>query len=338
MTLDIVELKRKIIVAPKSSSELFERAIRECKKAPNPGIKNRLERIKRKNIDCINRSLQFLRKKLMQIYTRSPYIDRLHPFYRELAYLLIDTDEYKLCMSRLRSSQRIIEKIARESIHKIRLAQTERDVIKAKKMFFGRTFSVLNTLDECLKIVRNSQLEILRFPEVNVNDTTVVIAGAPNVGKSSLLKAMSRAKPEIKPYPFTTKNIIIGHIISGDKRIQLIDTPGLLDTPLSEKNRIETQAILAMKHLASLILFIVDPTETCGFPLDFQKRVHDEIADNFKEINLYVVLNKGDIMTQEHYKNYLETFGKEPYEIVSALKGTNVDTLKLKLLSEIQHL
>ncbi|RLE58416.1 MAG: GTP1/OBG family GTP-binding protein [Thermoprotei archaeon] len=338
MTLDIVELKRKIIVAPKSSSELFEKAVRECKKAPNPGIKNRLEKIKRKNIDCINRSLQFLRRKLTQIYARSPYIDKLHPFYRELAYLLIDTDEYKLCMSRLRSSQRIIEKIARESIHGIRLAQTERDVIKAKKMFFGRTFSVLNTLDKCFKIVRNSQLEILRFPEVNVNDTTVVIAGAPNVGKSSLLKAISRAKPEIKPYPFTTKNVIIGHIISGDKRIQLIDTPGLLDTPLSEKNRIETQAILAMKHLASLILFIVDPTETCGFPLDFQKRVHDEIAENFKEINLYVVLNKGDLMTQEHYKNYLEIFGKEPYEIVSALKGTNIDRLKLKLLGEIQQL
>lgn len=338
MALDIVGVKRRIVVAPSSSLELFEKAVRECEKAPNPGIKNRLERIKRKNIDCIGRSLRFLRERLTQIYSSSPYIDRLHPFYRDLAYLLIDTDEYKLCMSRLRSSKRIIEKIARESIYRVKSAKTERDVIKAKKMFFGRTLSVLDTLNECLKTIRKSQLEILRFPEVNINDKTIVIAGAPNVGKSSLLRALSRAKPEIKPYPFTTKHIIIGHIISGYKRLQLIDTPGLLDTPLSEKNRIERQAILAIKNLASLILFVVDPTETCGFPLEFQKRVYDEIDGAFKDKRLHIILNKSDITTPVHYDNYLETFGKKPYGIVSALKGTNIDVLRSKLLGEIQHL
>src|SRR6516225_7555566 len=52
-----------------------------------------------------------------------------------------------------------------------------------------------------------------------------VILGAPNVGKSRLLTRLSRASPEVAPYPFTTHEPHAGMMDWEDVRVQLIDTP-----------------------------------------------------------------------------------------------------------------
>jgi len=57
----------------------------------------------------------------------------------------------------------------------------------------------------------------------------VAIFGAPNVGKSSIVKILTNAHTEIAPYPFTTTSPIAGMLIYEDIQIQLIDTPPLTD-------------------------------------------------------------------------------------------------------------
>ena len=66
-------------------------------------------------------------------------------------------------------------------------------------------------------------------------------------------------------YPFTTKGIDVGIHEAGHRRYQVIDTPGLLDREIEDRNRIEMQAVTALKHLANAMLFILDPSETCGY-------------------------------------------------------------------------
>jgi len=53
----------------------------------------------------------------------------------------------------------------------------------------------------------------------------VVLVGAPNVGKSALLAAMTNARPEVAPYPFTPRAPHPGMATWGDVRFQLVDLP-----------------------------------------------------------------------------------------------------------------
>ena len=52
---------------------------------------------------------------------------------------------------------------------------------------------------------------------------------------------MTRADVEVQPYAFTTKSLFVGHMDYRYLRWQVIDTPGILDRPLEERNTIEMQ-------------------------------------------------------------------------------------------------
>lgn len=54
---------------------------------------------------------------------------------------------------------------------------------------------------------------------------TAILLGGPNAGKSALLRALTRATPEVAPYPFTTKTPVPGMMPWEDVFVQLIDTP-----------------------------------------------------------------------------------------------------------------
>jgi ribosome-interacting GTPase 1 len=54
---------------------------------------------------------------------------------------------------------------------------------------------------------------------------TAILLGAPNAGKSQLLAALTRATPEVAPYPFTTRTPLPGMMPWEDVQVQLIDTP-----------------------------------------------------------------------------------------------------------------
>lgn len=70
--------------------------------------------------------------------------------------------------------------------------------------------------------------KVFRFPRQGAGQ--VVVIGAPNAGKSRLLKELTSANPEVAPYPFTTREPAPGMMPWEDVNVQLIDTPPITDS------------------------------------------------------------------------------------------------------------
>ncbi|MHB8968944.1 MAG: GTPase [Pirellulaceae bacterium] len=79
----------------------------------------------------------------------------------------------------------------------------------------------------------------------------VILIGAPNTGKSQLLASLTRATPEIAPYPFSTREPIPGMMLWEDVMVQLIDTPPITRDVLDPS----TQGLI---RGAELVLLLVD--------------------------------------------------------------------------------
>ena len=63
--------------------------------------------------------------------------------------------------------------------------------------------------------------------------------------------------------------------------VQVVDTPGILDHPLEERNTIEMQAITALAHLRAAVLFVMDSSEQCGHTLQEQLELFSNIRPLF---------------------------------------------------------
>ena len=90
----------------------------------------------------------------------------------------------------------------------------------------------------------------------------------------------------------------------------MIDTPGILDHSLEERNTIEMQAITALAHLRAAVLYVMDVSEQCGHTVEEQVREYSHQAKakknqriNKKEIRFRAVwtklkgLNRGKVMS-----------------------------------------
>jgi nucleolar GTP-binding protein len=75
---------------------------------------------------------------------------------------------------------------------------------------------------------------------------------------------------EVQPYAFTAKTLYVGHTDYNYLRWQVIDTPGILDHPLEDRNVIEMQAVTALAHLRAAVLYVMDLSEQCDHTVEDQ--------------------------------------------------------------------
>lgn len=229
---------------------------------------------------------------LGHIVRKFPGFDRMPPFYIELAEILVGVEELKMNLASVQWAGEKIGDLARKYVGMMREAE---DAKVVRKQAFGRISSIVESIDGSLRFLNDARNKLRKLPAFD-EGPSIVVAGYPNVGKSSFVALVSSAHPEIAPYPFTTKGLAVGHFMKKGVRYQVIDTPGLLDRPLEKRNEIELQAISALKHVGKVILYIIDPSETCGYSLDTQMHLLEEIRIRFP-VPFLVVANKADIST-----------------------------------------
>ncbi|MDO9098733.1 MAG: NOG1 family protein, partial [Candidatus Methanoperedens sp.] len=237
---------------------------------------------------------------------------KMPPFYLELAEILVGVEEMKMNLASVQWAGNKIHELARTYVGMMRNAD---DAKVVRKQAFGRISSIVDSIDGNLRFLNDARNKLRKLPAID-DSPALVIAGYPNVGKSSFVALVSSAKPEIAPYPFTTKGLAVGHFTRNGIRYQVIDTPGLLDRPLEERNEIELQAISALKHVGKVILYIIDPSETCGYTLEKQMHLLGEIRKEFA-VPVLVVANKTDISKpQEGFDMSMSTLTGESVEAV----------------------
>ncbi len=238
-----------------------------------------------------------LQKNMHELSKQFPDIDNMNPFYRDLLGALTDIDELKQNLAALNGSSTVIKKIRSGYGRRIYSVETAVQANRILKEFEGRATSVVNKLDGPLKVLKIASKKLKEVPEIDFGMQTVVLSGYPNVGKTTLLRRLTGSKAKVGHYQFTTKQINIGHFEHKYMKIQVIDTPGLLDR--EELNNIEKKAVIALKHLAHVIVFIVDPTSGCGFTLGEQLKLLEHVKKRFGGKKLIVVVNKTDAATKE---------------------------------------
>lgn len=233
---------------------------------------------------------------LQHVAQQWPDFGELHPFHVKIAGTVVDLDDLKQHLSAVTWAGQQCGSLRDEYHDRVRRADPE-TARRHRKQAFARMADVVEEVAADLEAIGEAGQLLGRLPGIDPEAPTIVVAGYPNVGKTSFVNAVTRARNETASYPFTTTGILVGHFDRDHIRYQLIDTPGLLDRPPSERNDIERQAIEAITHAADCLLVLVDPSETCGYPLEDQLALRDVLVETFEDIPALTVCAKADRST-----------------------------------------
>ena len=248
-------------------------------------------------------SSNILSDNLQNVVTAWPDFQEVDPFYYDLADAIVDVDELRQSLSEVQWASRKTHELGRA--YQGKLGKDPEVAIKIRKQGFARLASVVEEVADDLQRIGAARDDLKTLPHIDPDVPTIVVAGYPNVGKSSFVNAVTRARNEIAEYPFTTRQVRVGHLERDHITYQIVDTPGLLDRPPAERNAIESQAVSALEHVADCVLFLVDASEYCGYPLDKQLELREEVADRFRDAPVLTVANKADLSTDVEADFYM---------------------------------
>lgn len=295
------------------TKEILEIAFQKAKTPRSRKKKKRLSREEKIAIeegDKISTIASEIIEKLSNIVNQFPWIYDIHPFYIEICDLIGSVDKIKRILGRIDGIANQIREIEREQITKLHQTDHPLDMAQIRRAASGRFSSMVRKADGDIKYLIRTVKKLKTIPDFDISSPTIVVAGAPNVGKSSLVKEISSGSPEIGEYPFTTKEIVFGHRDFRFIKVQIVDTPGLLDRPFKERNVIERQSIASIKHIADLIIFMFDMSSDTTISLDEQINLLEDIRKEFLNTPTIKVLNKIDILTEKDRTHAQKLFEK----------------------------
>jgi nucleolar GTP-binding protein len=257
------------------------------------------------------------------VVTNWPDIDELDPFYYELVDAIVGVDDLRQHLSQVTWASRQCRDIRDEYQPKI---SGDPDVArKHRKQAFARLADVVESVDDSLRYLNDARGDLRKLPDIRPDEPTIVVAGYPNVGKSSFVNHVTNASNETASYPFTTTEIRLGHVERDHIRYQLVDTPGLLDRPPEDRNEIESQAVSALEHLADAVLVMVDASGECGYPIDVQLELRNALAARF-DVPVLTVCNKAD-----------RSRDVEADEYMSVTEGENIEGVLEALIDAVGY-
>ncbi len=169
----------------------------------------------------------------------------------------------------------------------------------------------------------------------------VGLIGFPNVGKSTLLSKITKARPKIANYHFTTLSPNLGIVERYDKKFVVADIPGLIEGA-SEGLGLGDEFLRHIERTRTLV-HVIDASGVEGRdPYDDYVKINKELASYSKtlsKLKQIIVLNKCDIFgAEENVKNFKAKVKGRKIITMSAISGENVDKLKDEILKVLDTL
>lgn len=224
------------------------------------------------------------------------------------------------------------------------LSSAGQEVVAAKGGRGGKGNFALSTSSRkapgfALKGTRGEEREITL--ELKLSASCALI-GLPNAGKSSLLAALSNAKPQTGDWPFTTLSPNLGAVNAGGASFTVEDVPGLIEGASLGKGL----GLEFLRHIERIpvLAFVIDPTQRD--PFSVYKTLEKELegysgrlpknAKPFSERLKIVILSKADLYGKEDLESFKREFGEAKAVGVSASTHEGVKELKFALLDLVK--
>ncbi|KAK2587318.1 hypothetical protein KPH14_003037 [Odynerus spinipes] len=320
---------KKIAVVPTAKDFIDIILSKTQRKTPTVIHKNyKITRIRAFYTRKVKFTQQNFHDRLSQIIQEFPKLDDVHPFYADLMNILYDKDHYKLALGQINTARHLIDNVAKDYVRLLKYGDSLYRCKQLKKAALGRMATIMKRQASNLTYLEQVRQHLARLPSIDPYTRTIIICGFPNVGKSSFINKITRADVEVQPYAFTTKSLYVGHTDYKYLRWQVIDTPGILDHPLEQRNVIEMQAVTALAHLRAAVLYFCDISEQCGHTLEEQVKLFESIKPLFANKPLLIVANKVDVMR-------LDELPEQKREILKPLEADeNVPVLEMSTITD----
>lgn len=315
--------------------EIIDKAFNRASKAASKVRSSKLHpRVKGRRIEevRVETACDIITSTFNGIVVGTPIIEELPEFYQDYIDIVVGVDQYKHSLGAVFWALGVVKQIQSQYTSRIRKSDSL-NAIPIRKEAYGRIVSVVKRIEDELDFLDFAKRELKHMPNINFDAVRVVIAGFPNVGKSTLLNNITDASPKVANYPFTTQGLQIGNYELGYKQYQIIDTPGLLDRSINDMNEIELNAIAALEHLGNIIIYIFDPSETSGFLMENQYLLYAEIKKVF-ETQMICLFNKTDLLEDESIIEEYSQKIDDPIFKTSISDLSNIDDIK-SLIEEL---
>uniref|UniRef100_A0AAQ5WWT4 Nucleolar GTP-binding protein 1 n=1 Tax=Amphiprion ocellaris TaxID=80972 RepID=A0AAQ5WWT4_AMPOC len=249
--------------------------------------------------------------RLTQILTDFPKLDDIHPFYADLMNVLYDKDHYKLALGQLNIAKNLIDNVAKDYVRLMKYGDSLYRCKQLKRAALGRMCTILKR--------QKSSLEYLEQGEAAFNALSSFLCRSETQLASFQSASICPVCRASTPTP--------GHCCCVDTPTWVVDTPGILDHPLEDRNTIEMQAITALAHLRAAVLYVMDASEQCGHTLQEQLELFSNIRPLFANKPLIIVANKCDVKK-------LSELSEEKQKIFADLSAEGIQVIETSTLTE----
>ena len=167
----------------------------------------------------------------------------------------------------------------------------------------------------------------------------VGLVGRPNAGKSTLLSRLTRARPEIAAYPFTTKYPNLGRVqIDISRSFVMADIPGLIDGAHSGIGL--GHEFLRHIERAGIVVHLIEPTPTDGSdPLTNYRSIRNELTlynESLGHRPELIVVTKSELPGAKDIHQQIQEQVNQKVFLISAATGSGLNELKSAIVDLLE--